>query len=288
MSDTIPAYATIDAALVDRFGVAAEVARECARRGGHSIQLPDGTRLFVKRAGKTAALKAEASGLSALAAAPGPRVPTPHALCESPRALLLDYIDGGRGSRRGHQALGRALARLHAADPGERRFGFAEDNFIGATEQQNGWRDSWIAFFAERRLGFQLELARARRRIDRATAAEIERLVRRLGNFIDEPDRPSLIHGDLWGGNYLITAEDEPVLIDPAVYFGHREADLAMTELFGGFSPAFYDAYNAELPLDPGYRERVELYNLYHLLNHLNIFGAGYLSGVQSALGRYR
>ena len=166
-------------------------------------------------------------------------------------------------------------------------FGFEEDNYIGATPQPNAWTDDWVTFFAEQRLGFQLRLA-----ADNGFGGELarlgERLLSRLGELIDEPAEPAcLLHGDLWGGNYLCDAEGQPVLIDPAAYYGRREAELAMTTLFGGFDSAFYGAYEEAWPLAPGSAERLEIYKLYHLLNHLNLFGGGYLGGCLGVLRRF-
>jgi fructosamine-3-kinase len=167
-------------------------------------------------------------------------------------------------------ALGQMLAKLHRQTGP--RFGWHRDNWIGATPQVNGWRDDWSEFWQECRIRPQLELAR------------------KNGFSLPEPPRlknhqpqASLLHGDLWSGNAGFI-EKGPVIFDPAVYYGDREADIAMTELFGGFPARFYDAYNEAFPLPAGYETRKHFYNLYHLLNHLNIFGAGYLGRVQATL----
>jgi len=166
------------------------------------------------------------------------------------------------------------LAALHRRQAA--RFGWARDNTIGATPQANGWCESWTMFWRERRLAPQLALAaRNGYRID---VPPVWRLLE--GH---EP-APSLLHGDLWSGNAGFLPDGAPVLFDPAVYYGDREADLAMTELFGGFPGEFYCAYNAAWPLASGYQQRKPLYNLYHLLNHLNLFGGGYLTQVRAAL----
>jgi protein-ribulosamine 3-kinase len=165
-----------------------------------------------------------------------------------------------------YAALGRMLAALHRQTGP--RFGWHRDNYIGLSPQLNGWCDDWSEFWRERRLGPQAARAGVRINMDR-----IE---------LHQP-QPSLLHGDLWSGNAGFTPEG-PVVYDPAVYYGDREADLAMTELFGGFPRAFYDAYNEVLPLAEGYERRKHVYNLYHLLNHLNLFGAGYLGQVKSTL----
>jgi fructosamine-3-kinase len=172
-------------------------------------------------------------------------------------------------------AMGRMLAQLHRQSGP--RFGWSRDNFIGATPQANGWRDDWPSFFAECRLAPQLRLAEAR-----GYRFEIGKV---LDLLAQHRPQPSLLHGDLWRGNVAFTRGGVPVLFDPAVYYGDREADLAMSELFGGFPGNFHAAYHAAYPLDPGYATRKHLYNLYHLLNHLNLFGGGYLAQVNATLG---
>jgi fructosamine-3-kinase len=167
------------------------------------------------------------------------------------------------------------------------RFGFESDNYIGSTEQPNTWTNTWCEFFGVQRIGFQARLARDRGRIGSQLSKSIDALVGRIQLLLPEPRHPALLHGDLWGGNYLCDSTGNPVLIDPAVYYGHPEADLAMTELFGGFDAAFYRAYRDESPVDSGYSARRDLYNLYHMLNHLNIFGGSYLGSVQSIVASY-
>jgi protein-ribulosamine 3-kinase len=210
------------------------------------------------------AFAAEADGLEALR--PHIRVPCvlDRGVKNGKAFILLEQLDLQRGGD--YAALGRMLAALHRqAGP---RFGWHRDNYIGLSPQQNGWCDDWTEFWRERRLRPQAERAGVQIDLDR-----IE---------LHKP-QPALLHGDLWSGNAGFTAQG-PVLYDPAVYYGDREADLAMTELFGGFPSAFYDAYNEVLPLDAGYEQRKHVYNLYHLLNHLNIFGASYLPQVKATL----
>lgn len=257
------------------------------------IELADGRLLFIKRdsgSGGRSTFAEEAAGVSALAQAPGPRVPEVYAYWdgESGRYLLMEYIPTGSGGPAVQERLGRELAELHRDVAANQQFGFSMDNFIGATEQPNPFTATWIEFFGVHRLRFQAHLALQRGRLDRATYELAERLIAQLPQLIDEPAHPSLLHGDLWGGNYLATPDGQPVLIDPAVYYGHREADLAMTELFGGFGRRFYSAYHEAYPLEPGYEQRRDIYNLYHLLNHLNLFGGSYRSSVQHTLSRYR
>jgi protein-ribulosamine 3-kinase len=219
---------------------------------------------------------AEADGLAALRQA-GLRAPHPisHGSAGANAYLVLELLDlKGQGD---FAALGRMLAEAHRK-PGP-RFGWSRDNYIGATSQFNGWCDDWAEFWRTRRLQPQLDLARKRGydlgQVDLSPLLE------------NHEPHPSLLHGDLWSGNAGFTQEG-PVVFDPAVYYGDREADLAMTELFGGFPGEFYRAYEATYPLDAGYRLRKHLYNLYHLLNHLNLFGAGYLGQVKQTLGLLR
>jgi fructosamine-3-kinase len=232
----------------------------------------------------------EARGLLALRAADGPRVPDVLALYSdrSTQYLLLEVIETGRRGNDFFPRFGEELAGMHRTNRSP-RCGFDRDNHIGETEQPNAWIDDWHQFFAERRLIFQGRLARDRGRIDAAMLGRIERLAARLPELIPPLDDggASILHGDLWGGNYLVDGSGAPVLIDPAVYYGHREADLAMTELFGGFGRAFLDAYREKWPITPGYGERRDIYNLYHLLNHLNLFGSSYLGSCAAIVRRF-
>jgi fructosamine-3-kinase len=223
------------------------------------------------------AFAAEAQGLAALRAA-GVRAPEPLAFgVQAGEAyLLVEYLELRKDGD--WQALGRMLAAQHRRHG--TRFGWARDNFIGATPQQNGWLADWPTFFTERRLAPQLRLALENGfRLDPGNVVEL---------LAQHRPQPSLLHGDLWSGNAGFLADGSPVLFDPAVYYGDREADLAMTELNGGFPKAFYAAYEAAYPLEPGYALRKHLYNLYHLLNHLNLFGGGYLGQVTATLGLLR
>ncbi|MGB7551997.1 MAG: fructosamine kinase family protein, partial [Chromatiaceae bacterium] len=178
---------------------------------------------------------------------------------------------------------GRRLAHLHRQS--QARFGWDRDNFIGSTPQPNAEAQDWASFWQTRRLGPQLNLALAQ-----GFGGRLQDRGRRLGEacpaLIDHSPQPSLLHGDLWSGNMAFDAAGQPVLFDPAVYYGDREADLAMTELFGGFGADFQAAYREAWPLDPGYQVRRDLYNLYHILNHLNLFGAGYLGQALGMIDR--
>ena len=257
-----------------------------APRASHSVSggdihaasiLQDGTqRFFVKtnRADRLALFEAESAGLAALAATGAVRVPQP--VCAGVAAgqafLVLEYLE-----LRGHgdaARLGEQLAQLHRIP--QQRFGWPRDNWIGTTPQPNAWRDDWIAFWREQRLGFQLRLA-AQNGYGGALQRDGEILLARLDALFDGyVPAPSLLHGDLWSGNHAYLADGSPVIFDPASYVGDRECDLAMSELFGSFAPEFHAAYRASWPLDAGYGVRKTLCNLYHILNHANLFGGGY------------
>ncbi len=230
--------------------------------------------------------EAEARGLKLLDSAHALRIPRVIALIDQPPALVLEWIDVGANKPAASEALGRGLAQQHRSSAPT--YGLDHDNTIGSNPQCNTPTRSWIEFYRDRRLGVQRDLARQRGHLTSDRARRLDRVMNHLDRWIDENAvTPALLHGDLWGGNYLIDAQGQPVLIDPAVYYGDREAELAFTELFGGFSARFYAAYNEAWPLDRGYADRRDLYNLYHLLNHLNLFGEGYGGSVDAILRRY-
>ena len=230
---------------------------------------------------------AERRGLELLRAAGALRVPQVlaqnEATTECPGFIVMEWLDPGSKSSSGAEALGTGLATLHRVTAAS--YGLDYDNFIGANPQPNRPTDNWVSFFREQRLGFQMELAARNGLLPPARARHLESLLSRLDDWLPAHPPASLLHGDLWGGNWLTLVSGGPALIDPAVYYGHHEADLAFTELFGGFPATFYAAYQTAWPLDSGYEERKDLYNLYHLLNHLNLFGSGYLGQVERTLG---
>lgn len=288
----------IDDILKIRYGSSVTVVSKTPVSGGdinraYALLLSDGSRLFMKANRRENAdfFRAEAEGLEALKATGAISVPgvIARGTDDKESFLLLEYIEEGRRSPSASEKLGIRLAQMHMADaaacvPGG-RYGFLSDNYIGAGYQSNKPADSWVEFFADRRLRPQFEKAAAYWDVDERKS--IERFLDRLDRYLAEPERPSLIHGDLWAGNYMIDRSGEPWLIDPAAYVGHAEADLAMTELFGGFDRRFYDAYRETAGIDPGYADRRDIYNLYHLLNHLNLFGGSYLYSVRSIISRY-
>jgi protein-ribulosamine 3-kinase len=245
-----------------------------------------GDRYFVKvnAASRLAMLEAEADGLRALAATGAVRVPAPvtHGVAGQAAFLVLEWLDLAGGGR--DAVLGRALAALHRTTAP--RHGWHRDNTIGTTPQANAYGDDWATFFRDRRLAPQLALA-ARNGLGGRLQRDGERLLAAVPALLrGHAPAPSLLHGDLWSGNAARLASGEAVLFDPAVYHGDREADVAMTELFGGFGADFHAAYREAWPLPDGYPLRRTLYNLYHVLNHANLFGGGYVGQAEGTIGR--
>ncbi|HET9105835.1 MAG TPA: fructosamine kinase family protein [Steroidobacteraceae bacterium] len=246
------------------------------------------TTLFVKVADYrgAAGLAAEGAGLAMLADARAVRIPRVLARGTAGRSafLALEWIDSRPAGRPAEHGLGERLAAQHRVTAAQ--FGLADDNFIGTTRQPNAWAAEWAEFFRERRLRHQLALA-----VQNGFGELLEKPGARLLESVDAllaGHRPqaSLLHGDLWAGNWLADEREEPVIFDPAVYYGDRETDLAMTRLFGGFGRAFYDAYRDAAPLPAGHAVRAELYNLYHVLNHANLFGGGYARQARASIDR--
>lgn len=235
-----------------------------------------------------ARLEAESDGLAALAATGSVRVPAIVGAGETAHEawLELEYLELAPLDRAGGARLGEQLAALHRAHGAEDAYGWPRDNFIGATPQSNQSHRTWAGFFAAERLRPQLALASAHG-MPRELRERGEKLAERVAAFfVDYRPRPSLLHGDLWAGNAGQLPDGTPAIFDPAVHRGDREADLAMSELFGGFPESFYAAYRLAWPLDPGYETRKTLYNLYHVLNHYNLFGAGYLGQARRMIDR--
>jgi fructosamine-3-kinase len=232
----------------------------------------------LNQANQVGMFEAEAQGLKQMAATQTIRVP--HPICwgvaGNSSYLVLEWLDLGRGSSEAWKSMGRQLAALHQArQPQAMGFGWQQNNTIGSTPQINAWTQTWTEFWTRHRLGFQFQLARRRGghfpQQDRLLTAVPELLA-------DYHPQPSLVHGDLWSGNAAMTIAGEPLIFDPAPYWGDREVDLAMTELFGGFPMEFYRGYDEVFPRDSGYSRRKVLYNLYHILNHFNLFGGSYQS----------
>jgi protein-ribulosamine 3-kinase len=248
------------------------------------LPIPSTLRQGSGRAWLRTGFAAEAQGLNAIAATNTLRVPRPivHGTANSYSFLILEHLE--LGSRGDAKLLGEQLAAMHRCTAPH--FGFTHDNFIGTTPQPNGWKDDWVDFWREHRLGFQLHLA-----VQNGYGDQLQRLGEKLLDalpafFAGYSPQPSLLHGDLWNGNHAFLADGTPVIFDPAPYYGDRECDLAMTELFGGYPADFYAAYRAAWPLDIGYAVRKDLYNLYHILNHANLFGGGYARQAEQMMQR--
>lgn len=283
----------INAAIERATGSPVRAGAEGSITGGgisRTAVLGDGkARYFVKLNDAPASLQmyeAEAAGLRLLAQPGALRVPMP-ICCGTSGAtayLVLEHIDFARAGKGGEERLGAGLAAIHRMS--RPRFGWERDNTIGSTPQINQPSDDWATFYGEHRLGFQLALAERNGRGGALTQTGYRLLEALPALFADHRPVASLLHGDLWGGNAAFDAQGAPVIYDPAVYFGDRETDLAMTELFGGFGASFYRAYQAAWPLDPGYELRRDLYQLYHVLNHLNLFGAGYAGHARRLIDR--
>ena len=270
----------------------------------YRLTLSDGTELFAKANASSLLpmFEAEAEGLAAMRATGTIGVTEvlgiglePEAFGQDASFLLLAWLEPASKRADFWETFAEELAAMHAADTaflfpergGQTTYGFPIDNYIGSTPQINTPKDSWVDFFRECRLHPQVRMAYDAGYLERSAIRQADSIMERLETLLPEPDHPSLLHGDLWGGNYMTGPDGKAWLIDPATYVGHREADLAMTELFGGFSPAFYSTYRSIAHVDAGYDERGDLYNLYHLLNHVNLFGYSYVGSVLRILNRF-
>ena len=299
---TPPRFNSLASALVSIFGTSVAIINTDRVSGGdinkaYALTLNTGDHIFMKANAKSneAFFTSEAMSLSAISFTKA--IGTPEVLCTGTddgedvgySFLLLRYIESGKIHGDYWEDFARELATMHKADTSTflngGSFGFFQDNFIGDRVQKNTPFENWISFFRENRLLPQFKAADSYfSSFDRTL---ITKLLDHLEDFLIEPEKPSLIHGDLWSGNVLADKNGKAILIDPAVYVGNREADIAMTELFGGFPSDFYEAYKEAYPLLNGYEERRDLYNLYQLLNHLNMFGSSYLGAVQSIVAEY-
>lgn len=258
--------------------------------GGGSInqafRITDGDRdyfLKLNRAAQYAMFEAEALGLRAMADTQTIRVPKP--ICwgtaDGSCYIVMEYLPLGNNSRDSWYQMGQDLAAMHRVSS-DRGFGWQRDNTIGDTPQKNPWTADWVEFYVEHRLRYQFQLAHRRGNFPRQD--ELMAAVPSL--LAGHTPAPSLVHGDLWSGNASVTVDGTPVILDPATYYGDREVDIAMSELFGRFPQPFYDGYNDAYALAPGYETRKILYNLYHILNHFNLFGGGYSSQAQRMIER--
>ena len=294
----IKIYTSLSDAIRDLFGNERRITGRQPVYGGDinsscKITLDDQTTLFMKsnRPDALPNFEAEAFGLETIAAAGCIRVPQLLGLGTDPEGfafLLMEFADSGRRhpDKAYWSQFAENLANLHKIGAKDiPQFGFPENNYIGHTKQINTWHENWITFFRDCRLAPQFEMASGY--FEKSERRHITQLLDHLDQYLIEPDAPSLLHGDLWAGNVMTGSDGTAWLIDPAAYYGHAEADLAMTELFGGFPQTFYRRYQECMHLEAGYPDRRELYNLYHLLNHLNLFGSSYLGSVQRILKRY-
>lgn len=252
------------------------------------VDLASGGRVFVKhRADAPAGMfGSEAWGLDWLRVPGGPRIPAVVAVHEDPpRFLVLEWIDRGAVAADHDEALGRALTALHRS--GAPSFGLDHDNYIASIPQPNGAAATWAEFYWTRRLEPLARRCADSGRLGESTIADLQRLADRLPELCGPPEVPARLHGDLWGGNAIVDADGAPVLIDPAVYGGHREVDLAMMRLFGGFSDRVFAAYDEAFPLADGHHDRVGLWQLWPLLVHVALFGGSYAASVGRTLARY-
>lgn len=250
------------------------------------VKTETGIKYFLKSYGSNtrSIIKNEANGLNELAKTKAIHIPK--VIYSDEQFLLLEYIEQSSRVSNFSELFGQRFAMMHKYTSEE--FGFYENNFIGSTPQINIPKSKkWSTFYWEYRLLYQFKLAER----NNYSSPELSDLFSILENRIESiiegsEEEPTILHGDLWGGNYIVDKKGEPCLIDPAVYYGHREADLAMTMLFGGFDSKFYSAYDEAYPLKPGWKNRIEIYKLYHVMNHLNLFGASYYSQAISILKR--
>lgn len=257
--------------------------------GSGKIQTRSGKSYFLKTGPASTTYRCEANSLRELSKAGTLRIA--EVISYGDNFILTEFITQGRPAKDFHRNFGRNLARMHRYYG--KTFGFYEDNFIGANPQLNipskEEANDWAAFYFNKRLLYQYKMAETNGYVTEGLRKSFSNLEKIIGTLLkDSPEPPTLLHGDLWSGNYLCDEQGNAVLIDPAVYYGHREADLAMTKVFGGFSPEFYRAYMEEHPLTEGWEEREDIYKLYHIFNHLNIFGRGYLAEAEYLLCRYQ
>ncbi len=296
----LPSYDSLESAVAGCFGENEKITGRAYVGGGDindacCLSISDGHKVFLKSNSydNRDFFEAESAGLCAIASTGTVKTPKLFCIGSDKKAgisfLMMEMIERGRPAPDCFEVFGRQLAKMHGSDTSsfvpKGRFGFTSDNYIGASGQLNDCRDTWIGFFRECRLAPQFEMAK--RYFDSSFLKKIFRFLDRLDDLLVEPLTPSLIHGDLWSGNIITGSEGRIMMIDPAVYVGHAEADLAMTELFGRLPERFYASYRENNALQEGYEQRINIYNLYHLLNHLNLFGPSYLNPVVNIVDHY-
>ncbi len=288
-------FDSIDSALSTIYGHSMQIKSKIPINGGdinsaYMLVLSDGSCLFMKtnRPENLSFFQAEAMGVSYLSETDC--IGTPHILAyglDKNRGcsfLLMDFIASARRKEDYWEVFGRELANMHLHGNASAH-GFIEDNYIGYNLQKNDSRESWIDFFRDCRLLPQIQMANPYLSLE--TRDKLDYILKHLDRYLREPDHISLLHGDLWSGNAISGPDGKAWIIDPAVYYGDHETDLAMTQLFGAFPKAFYDAYNEVYPIDSNFEDRRGIYDLYHMLNHLNMFGRGYLGEVLSIVNVY-
>lgn len=256
----------------------------CINQG---YSLTDGVRsYFVKlnQASQVSMFEAEALGVRQMYETSTIRVPQPicYGVAGNNCYIVLEWLEMGHGNSKSFEEMGRKLAQMHKKSL-SKSFGWEMNNTIGSTPQINSWTDDWVEFWIKHRLEYQFKLGKRRG----GSFPQADELLNAIPELLSGHEvNPSLVHGDLWGGNAGFTVEGEPIIFDPATYYGDREVDIAMTEVFGGFPQPFYQGYNEVFPLDDGYEQRKTLYNLYHILNHFNLFGGGYGSQANGMVNR--
>ena len=273
----------IEAAISSGTGQSAQFAKTDIAHGGcindsHIVTLIDGRQYFVKthpHANTFPGLfETEFKALTLLDEPEAIHVPKPVVYAED--FIVMEVFHEGSPAKDWQEQMGRSLASLHSATKKE-QYGFVRDNYLGTTVQINKWCDNWLTFWREQRLGWQLKLFSEKTNKDDALLKAGEQLMNKLDDLLGDIDEPAvLLHGDLWSGNAAANEKGEPVIFDPASYYGHREAEIGMMRLFGGFGPRCEAAYQEVWPLEKGSEERISLYRLYHELNHLNLFGRSY------------
>ena len=297
-------YHSVEGAVKALFGDDVGILRKDRIHGGdindaYRLSLSNGKKVFLKSNSirNSRFFITESHGLQALRSTGAIGVPEVLGAGTDERReiafLLLEYIDSASRVKDYWEIFGHQLAKMHRADcrlsikqtDGHEGFGFSEDNYIGASPQKNSPKESWIDFYRECRLLPQIEMADAF--FDPGMRKKFIRLLDHLDSYLREPEFASILHGDLWSGNVLCGNDGKAWILDPAAYIGDFETDLAMTQLFGSFPGAFYSAYNEINPIDESYSDRRNIYHLYHLLNHLNLFGRTYLGSVAEILNTY-
>ncbi|MBO4267576.1 MAG: fructosamine kinase family protein [Lachnospiraceae bacterium] len=296
----LTSYGSVEEAVKGCFGTGTSVAGKVRFGAGdinstYKLTLSSGDHVLIKtNSAKNADFfDAEEAGLAAIAATG--TIATPHLYAKGVDRqngisfLMMDLIETGRAGNDAMERMGRQFADMHLADAasfsGGGRYGFLRDDYIGASVQANTPKDNWIDFFRECRLEVQFKMAS--HAFSGENIRDMQSVLDRLDDLLTEPSKPSLLHGDMWGGNHLIDKDGRPVLIDPAAYVGHPEADIAMTQMFSPVPQAFYAGYYEKIPKEYGYEDRRDLYNLYHVLNHYNLFGGGYLASAVRIISRY-